>query len=291
VDHTYQIGKYEVTNDQYVAFLNAVDPTGANALSLYYNGMKTDPRSGITQNSGNSNGAKYAVKDNMDRKPVGYVSVWDAARFCNWLQNGQGNGDTEQGAYANIGDYTTFARQPGAKYFIPTENEWVKAGYYDPTNTIANDNGYWRYPTRSDSAPTSATAGPTGDISNPGANVANYNDAASWNGQTGNLTTVGTAGTGSASYYGTYDQAGNVYECTETLLFTGTSYATCGGWYSTPSGNLKRDSAMGMPGWQGPDYGGFRVAAVSSTPEPGGIALAFTGIACLLGYGWQWRKR
>ena len=30
VTYAYQIGKYEVTNAQYPAFLNAVDPDGAN---------------------------------------------------------------------------------------------------------------------------------------------------------------------------------------------------------------------------------------------------------------------
>ena len=40
--------------------------------------------------------------------------------------------------------------------------------------------------------PTIATANAVGDISNPGANVANYNFGADWNGQNGNVTTVGT---------------------------------------------------------------------------------------------------
>ena len=31
----------------------------------------------------------------MGNKPVNYVSFWDAARFANWLTNGQGSGGTE----------------------------------------------------------------------------------------------------------------------------------------------------------------------------------------------------
>ena len=58
--------------------------------------------------------------------------------------------------------------------------------------------------------PTVATANATGDISNPGTNVANYDLGADWNGQNGNVTTVGTAGADSASFYGTFDQGGNV---------------------------------------------------------------------------------
>ena len=48
-------------------------------------------------------------------RPVNYVSFWDAARFANWLHNGQptgaqGAGTTEDGAYINVGNQTTFAR-------------------------------------------------------------------------------------------------------------------------------------------------------------------------------------
>jgi hypothetical protein len=49
------------------------------------------------------------------------------------------------------------------------------------------------YPTQSDAIPTVGTANATGDISNPGANVANYFFGADWNGQNGNVTTVGSA--------------------------------------------------------------------------------------------------
>ena len=35
VDYEYRIGTYEVTNAQYAAFLNSVDPTGSNTLGLY----------------------------------------------------------------------------------------------------------------------------------------------------------------------------------------------------------------------------------------------------------------
>jgi hypothetical protein len=59
-----------------------------------------------------------------------------------------------------------------------SENEWYKAAYHDPVNAVADAGGtpdYWLYPTQSDSAPTVSAANVTGDISNPGTNVANYN--------------------------------------------------------------------------------------------------------------------
>ncbi len=97
----YRIAKYEVTNDQYVQFLNAVAATNANGL---YNGsMGSNARGGITQN-GSSGSFTYSVKTDMGNKPVNYVSFLDAMRFVNWLHNGQPTGaqdasTTETGVY------------------------------------------------------------------------------------------------------------------------------------------------------------------------------------------------
>ena len=42
VGDIYNIGTYDVTNSQYVEFLNAKDPTGANTLGLYDSHMGSD---------------------------------------------------------------------------------------------------------------------------------------------------------------------------------------------------------------------------------------------------------
>ena len=89
--------------------------------------------------------------------------------------------------------------------WIPSEDEWYKAAYYNGGTST-----YSLYPTQSNTAPTVAAADASGNISNPGANVVNYLNGADWNGQNGNLTTVGSAGEASASFYGTFDQGGNV---------------------------------------------------------------------------------
>ena len=54
---------------------------------------------GISFNAGNANGSKYSVISGSGNHPVNYVSWYDAIRFANWLNNGQGSGDTETGAY------------------------------------------------------------------------------------------------------------------------------------------------------------------------------------------------
>jgi Asp-tRNA(Asn)/Glu-tRNA(Gln) amidotransferase A subunit family amidase len=123
--------------------------------------------------------------------------------------NGAGSSsDTEDGAYTLVGGQTTGtapARNNGATFYIPTEDQWYKAAYYKGGGTTA---GYWDYATRSDTPPTAVTANETG-IGSAGStdNFANYNLAADWNSQNGNVTTVGT--NGEASAYDAFDMSGN----------------------------------------------------------------------------------
>jgi sulfatase modifying factor 1 len=186
VSYTYRIGTYEVTNDQYTEFLNAVAKTDTYGLYIIDMGSAS-ARGGITR-SGSPGGYVYTVKTNMGDKPVNFVSWYDAARFTNWLGNGQGNGSTETGAYTLSGDTGIITKNAGATFWIPSEDEWYKAAYYDPSK--GGTGGFWQYPTKSDSAPEIAAADATGSVSNPGANVANYTLGADWNAQNGNVTTT-----------------------------------------------------------------------------------------------------
>jgi formylglycine-generating enzyme required for sulfatase activity len=172
----------------------------------------------------------------MADKPVNYVSFLDAMRFVNWLDNGQGSGDTESGVYA-VNNGLTETRSVNASYFIPSEDEWYKAAYHQPAAQGGDSDDYWLYPTASNTAPTVATATSTGDIANPGTNVANYFDGADWNSQDGNVTTVGSAGSGSESesFYGTSDQGGNVGEWNEAVI--GSSRGLRGGSWDDFAGN------------------------------------------------------
>ena len=101
VSQTYRIGKYDVTAAQYCEYLNAVAKT--DTYGLYNPSMAIDASYGCgISRSGNPGSYTYSVTKNGNF-PVNYVSWGDAARFCNWLQNGQpngaeGNGTTETGA-------------------------------------------------------------------------------------------------------------------------------------------------------------------------------------------------
>jgi hypothetical protein len=222
VAYGFRIGKFEVTNAQYVEFLNGVDPTGANTLALYSPSMTTNARGGIMFTSGAANGSKYGVKAGRGSNPVVLVSWYDSIRFANWLHNGQGAGDTENGAYTLLGGTPTpsngnsITRNPGASWWIPNENEWHKAAYHKNDGVTGN---YWDYPTSTNIEPYSDQPPGTGaPVPSNTANfykddgIANgYDDGYAATGSTpyndslNYLTNVG-AYTSAVSPYGTFDQ-------------------------------------------------------------------------------------
>ena len=78
-----------MTNEQYVSFLNAVASNDANGL---YGDLMTDSdRGGIVRN-GLPGSFTYSLKPNFGDKPVNSTDWLDAARFCNWMHNGQPSG-------------------------------------------------------------------------------------------------------------------------------------------------------------------------------------------------------
>jgi formylglycine-generating enzyme required for sulfatase activity len=295
VPYVYRIGKYEVTNEQYVEFLNAV--AVADSFDLY-NGLMASPRGGIDR-TGVSGAFSYTTRPNMGNKPVNFVSFWDAARFANWLHNGQPNESenplaTEYGAYSLGGvaspNNESILRNSGARWFLPTENEWYKAAYFDPRVEASGgppgSDHYWTYATKSDTPPVHAMAHSNGDISNPGANLANYDDAAQWNGQLGNLTSVGTAGQLSASYYGTFDQSGNINEWNETITTSGPFRGRRGGSWRASDVTMTASFRGHFYGVGGEDVGGgFRVAMFLVPEPPAAVVVLFSVVAIM------WRRR
>ena len=145
VDYDYQIGKYEVTAGQYTEFLNAVAATDTYGL---YNTSMDGSYGCKIQQSGISGSYTYSVASDWENRPVNYVSWYDSVRFANWLHNGQGAGDTEDGAYDMSG---SMVRKAGAQVWLPSEDEWYKAAYHKNAGGVAGN--YFLYPTSSDTAP------------------------------------------------------------------------------------------------------------------------------------------
>jgi formylglycine-generating enzyme len=280
VAYNYRIGKYEVTAGQYTEFLNAVAKTDTNGL---YHLNMANPISMLganIQRSGSAPNYSYSVASDWADRPVNYVDFWDAARFVNWLHNGQptgpqGPGTTEDGAYLNIGDQATFSRQPGAKYFIPTDDEWYKAAYHNQAAGTASS--YFDYPTGTNIEPGLDIT----ESTNPG-NNANYYDTDFLIGRPYGRTKVGEFYL-SQSTYGTFDQGGNVWEWTETTIQSFAEIRIRGGSFSFGS---PTDLHAGFPGERlgggAVSEGlGFRVAG--TIPEPATLLIAVSISLAVLG--------
>ena len=289
VAYPYRMGKFDVTAAIYAQFLNAV-ASQSDPFGLYNPNMAGGPGSaacGITRTgspgyySYNTTSSGYAV--NNGNFPVNYVSWGDAARFANWLTNGQptntteGVGTTETGSYTLNGamddsNLMTVIRNPGARYVIPTEDEWYKAAYYDPNKP--GGAGYWAYPTRSDTAPSNV-------LDPNGTNNANFYNRG-FTDPTNRLTVVGAFG-GSPGQYGTYDMGGDLYQWNDANIWN--QYSSVwdrgirgGSFYTVSDGQVASGRGYTYPTYEGTIVG-FRVAEV---PEPASVTLLAVGCLALL---------
>ena len=263
VAYEFNIGKYEVTIGQYTSFLNAVAAT--DTYSLYNPFMATDLNVAGISRSGALGSYTYAVVNNggdSSNRPITYVSWFDAARFCNWLHNGATNGaSTETGAYTlNGASSGIIAKNPGATWWIPSEDEWFKAAYYKGGGTNA---GYWLYPTESDSAPGNTIGG--------AANQANYyagdmavTQSANYSATLNYLTDTGVF-SNSTSAYDTYDQGGNVFEWNDAVVRS--SRGVRGGNWGSGVETLQ-SSYRAHDGVPSSEFAvGFRAASGAPTPS------------------------
>lgn len=267
VDYSFQISTHEVTNAQYAAFLNSVG--SMDVIGLYNSNMEI-------ARTGRPGMFTYSVDAMFAQRPVRYVSYMDAMRFANWLHNGQptgniGQGTTEAGAYT-ITDGLSEVRSSAARFFIPNENEWYKAAYYDARDALhfgpSFDDHYWAYPTQSEFVPFAEAPPGLGNSVNADSTV-------------GDVTDVG-AYVDEASFYGTYDQGGNVSEWNESVISDIARGVRGGDW---SSGALITGAAFRAGLDPNTENGmvGLRIAAV---PEP--TPLLFGCLLMVAIAGWKW---
>lgn len=289
VGYEYKIAKNETTISQYTEFLNAVAavPSGSHQTTLWNSEMGSNAyTAGITRSGSGTSGDPYTYAAiGSGNRPIAYVSWFDAARFVNWMHNGQSNGSTETGVYQLNGATSgIFTAQSGATIWLPTENEWYKAAYYDPTKN-SGVGGYWQYANQSNTMTSN-------DVTVAGA--ANFYDgdyavtqSSTVSASQNYLTDVGAYGTDSESFYGTNDQSGNLFEWNDGT-FSGTMRGLRGGSWGNGGGGSSVDDLSSLsnqahlPSFEN-DHLGFRVASI---PEPNSAILAlFAG--CI----WTRRKR
>ena len=247
VNYEYLISMYEITNEEYCEFLNAVAKDDTYGL---YNPEMSSSRFGGVERFGEKGDYYYSVKPEKEKHPINFVSWYDCLRFANWLHNGMPDGrqdvtTTEDGAYTFDGPDIVGPRNKDAVFFLPSENEWYKAAYYKGDSLNA---GYWWYTTQNDIQP--VIEKPPGGINSA---YAGFMPA-------GGLTNVG-AYKSSFSAYGTYDQNGNISEWTESR-FNNAQWCIRGGSFDVSLRTMKasvreRNSVLHPESWNF----GFRIAA------------------------------
>jgi len=276
----FKMSTRETTNAQYVAFLNAVGASNTNGV---YNGSMGSVASGGIVQAGSPGSYTYSVKPgtapsgaSYANMPVNFVNWFSAARFVNWIANGQLTGTTgiasmEVGSYTllNATSGNIIPRNVAATVFLPSADEWYKASFY-------NGSAYTTYQTNSNSAPTATLTFST-------ANAGNFGSVAT------SPVAVGSYTNSSTSAYGMFDMLGNVTEMTDSVNGSNSAQfrAMGGGLSSTlTSWNATSAAIFANSTLANANYG-FRVAAV---PEPGTIALAITGMLGMVGMGWLKRR-
>jgi len=264
VDYEYRISKYEVTAGQYAEFLNAVAKT--DTYGLYNPSMWSHSHGCKIQRTGSADNWTYDVAADWANRPVNFVSWGDAARFANWLDNGQltgvqNNTTTEDGSYFLDGatsnaSLLTVNRESDAVLAITSEDEWYKAAYYSGSSGT-----YYDYPTGTDVVP---------DNGNPGGdtgNTANYYDGDQTVGDPYYRTPVGQFDL-SDSPYGTFDQGGNVWEWNEGII--NTSYRGLRGGSFEFAGYVDGyDLSVNVRSYNEPTTESYNIGfRVSEVPEP-----------------------
>jgi len=262
------------------------DDTGYGAVANDYRmGVPEVSRTMVDSYNTLSGGPTITLQDmtswggNGPNRPATGVSWNEAARFMNWLNTssgsvaaykfttGCGNDNIELWTAGDAGyDPDNPFRNSGARYFLPSEDEWYRAAYYDPSASV-----YYDYATGSDTAPTAVASG-------TGSGTAVYDQL--WSAGPADITNAG-----GLSPFGTMGQNGNVWEWGESGSTPPNDsadesrVARGGAWYSDSSYLQSSSRYSYSPTFENNAGLGFRVAAV---PEPSGLSLMVIGALGLL---------
>ncbi len=165
--YAYEIGKYEITNAQYCQFLNdaeavqQVDPADPRCTNMWFEPASGDvymtdvtiypqgsewynrtlyktsdfPDSKIKYDPIQAPGFRFYVLPEFDQHPVGTVSWFGAAKFCNWLTVTEGLGAAEICYREGTSRHDWYAL---------TASDWMNQGLLDSErlDLVRNYRGY-----------------------------------------------------------------------------------------------------------------------------------------------------
>lgn len=246
---------------------NKEDATGHGAVSYnYLIGKYEVNRSKVWVHNRQTGGPKIYTRNRTAGHPANFVTWNEAARFVNWLNTSQGyppaykfiteepNDNIALWTAGESGyDASSPYRNSGARYFLPNEDEWYKAAFYDP-KANGGKGGYWDYATGSEEDPEAVAHG-----TKAGTTVSHWK-------RSKKSGPAHFSEAGGLSPYGTMAQGGNVSEWIEDAFDESNDSATeprlvRGGWWGRGYDELRSSFRLA---WNvdGEHHGiGFRVAA------------------------------
>lgn len=284
VNYAYRASRLEITTSQWMEFINAFAPFSNSPLD------HTGPARWGAQRAQLLPSGNWLMGlgsgPNTATLPIGGISWRDAARYCNWLHNNKevslaaistgaydtttwGVRDSVTGLFPDARD-----RMPGAKFFLPSIDEYLKATHYDPNRFGTGQGGYWGYKNMSNQIP---VPGLPGEGTTNAGYLPGGDPFAAWNIPLG-------AYANQQSAYGLFDTSGGGAEWIESIdtvnvvssrPFAG-SYAAM-----SPTSLEYIDSAPWINGSNTFESGGVTMAfrVYSTVPSPGVLALGVVVMA------------
>ena len=151
IDTIQQISKSDITAAKYTIFLNAV-ASKADPHALYDPVIESDPSVAAIRRTQLSSRYFYEVIAVRENITIPYITLNNAMRFCNWLENGAPeNIDvnisdallasiTEKGSYEFLkeGDQEIGILLPGAHYYLLNNDEWIQSDDQQSDSTPIN---------------------------------------------------------------------------------------------------------------------------------------------------------
>ncbi len=259
VDYEYRLTRTELTYTDQLEFLNAYNP--------YIQESDSHSWGDISRVAGT-----WQLRKGSENRP-GEMSPRLWMRYANRLHNDKAltQDAFESGAYdtttfgrdedGNLTDQ--FTRSPGAKFWIPSLDEWTKGGYYDPNRYGEGEGGYWLFPNQSD---TPSIPGHPDDGGETNAGFGDYPlDAGSY--------------PDTQTPWGLLDYSGGGgFEVAERFTALSTNYFALG---SRAGISDIDDERLGWVFFSGATLGGNSLRLASAVPTPGASVFLVAGISAL----------